>query len=157
EPRPTLNPGQRSLSPTDMYHRARRRDKIGLADMMPLFLAANHLPDKVLEFRIRGATTDQLVQLVFPDREQTSANLAIGSDTDPATVATKGVRDGGYDADFAHSVIETIAPRGLAASVGNFDQSTILAHALENLIQIDDHRRRPEPVFFERHEFNEAH
>src|SRR5215469_16467800 len=124
---------------------------------MALLLSADDSADEVRQLNIGSAAAHELVQIVFPDRKQAGANLAVRGDTNAAAVAAEGMRDGSDDSDLPDAVVEAITPRGFAAAPGNFDQGTILGHARENLIESQHHRRRPDPVFLKRHEFNEAH
>src|SRR5712672_1144347 len=72
-------------------------------------------------------------------------------------MAAEWVRDGGDNADFADAVIENIAARGLAALMGDFYQRFELRHAGDDFIESDDDFGRPDAIFFERHEFDEAY
>src|SRR5579864_788084 len=71
-------------------------------------------------------------------------------------MSAKRMRHRSDDSDLSDAIFKTIAPRGFAAGVGNLDQRAIFTHALKNLIERDNHRRRPNSTLFERHEFDEA-
>jgi hypothetical protein len=62
---------------------------------MPLFLAGDCTIHELHQFVIRGAATNQVVQIVLPERKKASTDLAIGGGSDTAAVATEGLRDGG--------------------------------------------------------------
>src|SRR3954468_10257294 len=71
-------------------------------------------------------------------------------------MSAEGMRDGCDDADLADAVGELEATRGFAALMFDLDQRTELLHLFEDLIERDHHFRRPHPVFFQRHELDEA-
>ena len=93
---------------------------------------------------------------MVPHRKEAGADFAIGGNTNPAAMSAEGMRNRRNDSDFADAVIETIAPRGFAAGVWNFDERPVFAHALENFVERNYSRRRPYTIFFKRHEFDEA-
>src|SRR2546423_4198911 len=72
-------------------------------------------------------------------------------------MATKWVRHGGDNAYFADAVIENIAARGFAALMRDLYQRLELRHAGDDFVERDNDFRRPDAIFFERHEFDEAH
>src|SRR6185312_3842869 len=53
--------------------------------------------------------------------------------------------------------VEAVAAGGFAAGMRNFHQWPVFAHAVQDLIERDHGIGRPDPVFFERHELDEAH
>src|SRR5258708_2576545 len=61
------------------------------------------------------------------------------------------------DSDFANSIVETITPRRFAPSMRNFHQRPILSHAAEDFFKRNNNIGRPDALFLERHELDEAH
>src|SRR3954466_15738438 len=97
------------------------------------------------------------MQVVVPHRKQAGTNLAIRSNADPAAMPTERMRHRGDNPDLSAAISKAVTPRGFATLVRNLNQWPILCHTFKNLIQRDNHFRRPYAVFFERHELNEAH
>src|SRR6185369_14384626 len=91
-------------------------------------------------------------------REETRANLAVGSETDPAAGSTECLSNRRDDADFAHAVgkgIATCCFTGFTRWQRRERQHPI--DALDNLGKGHDNLGGPEAAFFERHELDEAH
>src|SRR5579871_3756026 len=91
----------RAVSAADAAHRALRRHKIRLADMVPLFF----LPHDGLEIRgkflVRLAVAETRAQVVFRDAEQAGADLAVGGQPQAIAMAAERLANGRNQADFA--------------------------------------------------------
>src|SRR5579864_5772322 len=96
------------------------------------------------------------MQVVVPDGKEASANLAVAGDADAAAMPAEGMRDRCDDSDFADAVIEAITAGGLRMGVRNFDERPVLGYARQNFVECHNGRGRPDAVFFERHELDEA-
>src|SRR5256885_10887031 len=72
-------------------------------------------------------------------------------------MAAKWMRHRSDNSNLANAIVEAVPARGFTALMRNFDQRTISRHAIENFIERHNHFRRPHPVFFEGHEFDETH
>src|SRR5580704_13305951 len=72
-------------------------------------------------------------------------------------MTAKWVRDGRDDPDFPDAVLEDVATGCLTACVTNFAQRHKLSHAAHDFGERDHDLWRPHAVFFQRHEFDEAH
>src|SRR5262245_58333128 len=140
-----------------MHHRPRRGDEIRLADVMPFFFSLHNTANEVSKLVVRRTTSHQLVQIVVPYRKEAGANFAVRSNADAAAMPAERMRDGRNDSEFADAVIKAIAARGFALSMPNLYKRAIFGHAMENLIKSDHCFRSPDTVFFEWHEFDEAH
>src|SRR5271165_5797920 len=125
--------------------------------MVTLFFSRHYAADKFSQVIVRSPATHQLMQIVVPDREQASANLSVGSDSNPAAVSAEWMRHWRNDADFSNSIVEAIPPRRFAAPVRNLNQRPIFPHSLQDFIERNHDVRRPDPVLFKRHELDEAH
>src|SRR5581483_759025 len=121
----------------DVNHGTGGGHEVRLADVVTSFLAIHDLVDKFNQFGIRGSPDHQLVQIVIPRGEQTSANLAIGSDADPAAVSAEGVRDRSDDPDFANTIFEKVTAGGLAPAVHDLLERKIFGHAAHDFVQGD--------------------
>ena len=72
-------------------------------------------------------------------------------------MSAEGMRNRSDDADFADAVVEGVAARGFAALRGQCRAAGMkFAMLLKDLIERDDDVRRPDAIFFQRHEFDEA-
>src|SRR5208337_1564455 len=58
--------------------------------------------------------------------------------------------------DLADAIVEDVAARGFAASVADFAQRHELGHAAHDLVERNHDLRRPNAIFFQRHELDEA-
>src|SRR5271165_1507356 len=104
-------------SAPDMHHRAGRRYKARLADMVACFLVINGLANEIGEFVIAGAVLHSRGEIVLAHREQAGANLAVGGDAHAAAMPAERMRNGSNNADFADAILEDIAARRLAAGL----------------------------------------
>src|SRR3954467_364189 len=93
---------------------------------------------------------------MIEDGEEAGAYLPVGGDAHPAAMSAEGMRNRRDDADLTDAVIEPKAARRFAALMFDFDQRPELLHLAENLVKRDHDFRRPHPVFFQRHELDEA-
>src|SRR5580765_1346770 len=66
------------------------------------------------------------------------------------------MRHGRNDANLTQAIIEGITPRRLTGLVGKLADGTESVQLFQNFIHGDDDVRRPDAVFFQRHEFDEA-
>src|SRR5581483_4753233 len=123
---------------------------------MPFLFPADDAANKLGQFVILGAPSHQAMQIMVPDREQTGSDLPVRGDADAAAMPAERMRNRRDDPDFPHTVIEPVPARSLAAGMWNLVQRTVLGHALEDFVQGDHHRGRPDAVFLERHELDEA-
>jgi hypothetical protein len=151
-----VSPGPSRL-PTDMHHRPGCRYKSRLANVMPLFLAADCNVNKLRQFNVRGAATHQSAQIMVPDRKEASTDLAIGGDPDPAAMPAEGMGNRCNDSDFADPIFKSVTPGRFTAFAWNLDEAAVRCHALQDLVQRNHDIRCPDASFFERHEFDEAH
>src|ERR1019366_2449296 len=103
-----------------MHHRSRRGDESRLADMVALFFVLDGAKDELDHLFVAATRLHQGSQVVFADREQAGANLAIRGNTNAAAVAAKRMRHRSNDADLANAVLKDIAARGLAVRVTDF-------------------------------------
>src|SRR2546423_1667300 len=94
---------------------------------------------------------------MIPNRKKTSTNLSVGCNSNAAAVSAKRMRNRRDDSDLSDAIVEAITPRGLAAFMRNFYQWPVFRHAMKDFIQSYDRLRRPDPIFLQRHKFNEAH
>src|SRR6202041_1494651 len=109
------------------------------------------------EIVIRSATRQNAIEVMIEVGKEAGANLAVGRETDTAAGTAKSLRYGGDDADFPHTIVESVAARGFTGVVGG--QSHQRAKAVElvdHLLQRNDYFRGPQAVFFERHELDKA-
>src|SRR6202140_1944119 len=67
------------------------------------------------------------------------------------------MRHGSDNSNLDDAIREAIPPRCFALSVGNLLERHKLSHARKNFIQGDYDYWRPNAIFFERHELDEAH
>src|ERR1017187_9122223 len=93
---------------------------------------------------------------MFAYGEQAGANLAVGRHPDAAAVSAKRLRNGGDYADLADTIFKAVAAGGFTAPVFNFLQRHELGHATHDLVQGDYNFRRPDAVFFQRHELDKS-
>src|SRR5271157_578596 len=68
----------------------------------------------------------------------------------------EGMRYGRDNTDLADAIVEDITARGFAAGVADFAQRHEFSHAAHDLVERDHDLRRPDAVFFQRHELDEA-
>src|SRR5262249_26079278 len=141
----------------NMHHRPRRGHKIRLADVVALFFSFDDRADEFFQIFIGCATPHELVQVVVPNREEASSDFAIGSDANAAAMPTKRMRHRRNDSNFSDAIVEFESARRLTLRMRDFDQRTILGHALKNFLERNDGFRGPNSVFFEWHEFDKAH
>src|SRR5262249_40868786 len=71
-------------------------------------------------------------------------------------MTAEGMRDRRNDSDLAYSVLKTIPARSFAAGVRDFSQRDVLRHAAQNFVESNHYVRRPDSIFFQRHEFDKA-
>jgi len=107
---------------TDVHHRSGWRHKASLSDVMPLFLAADCVTDKVHQFVVRCTAAHESVQIMVPDRKKARADLSVGSDPNTAAVAAEWSRDGRNDSDLPDTIFEHIASRCFTRCAGHLDQ-----------------------------------
>src|SRR5438477_4853022 len=100
--------------PPDMHHRPRRRHKIRLANMVTLFLPSDNAANECNQLLVRSTPEHQFVQIVIPNGKKTSPNLAIGSNSNTATVSAKRMRNRRNDSNLADTIVKAITPRSLA-------------------------------------------
>src|SRR5262249_916158 len=115
-----------------------------------------HIANEFNQLFVRRPTAHEFMEIVIPDGEQAGANLSVGGDSDAAAVTAEGMRNRRDDSDLADAVVEMVAARGLAPSVREIDQGPVLSHARNDLLERNHDRRRPGPVFLQRHELNET-
>src|SRR5579859_538736 len=140
-----------------MHHRPRCRNKIRLPDVMARFLFADHVADEPDEFVVRSAAAHKFMQVMVPYRKQAGANLAVGGNANAAAMPAEGMRYRSNNSDLANAVVKAITAGGLTVLMRDFDQRPVLRHALENFVECHYYSRCPHPIFFERHELDEAH
>src|ERR1041385_1055983 len=124
---------------------------------MAFFFFLHYFADKLGHVFIGSPASNQALEIAVPYGKQTGADFSVRGDADAATVSAEGMRDRGDDSDFSDSVVETVAARGFTASVRDFHQWAVFGHAMEDFIERYDCLRRPDAVFFEWHELDEAH
>src|SRR5664280_3651195 len=139
-----------------MYHRSRCGNKARFTDVVALLLVLDGVKDELDHLLVATSPRHQTIQVVFADREQAGADLAIRGDANAAAMSAEGVRHRRNDADLADAVLEDIAAGGLAVRVADFAQRHELGHAAHDLVEGHDDLRRPDAAFFQRHEFDEA-
>jgi hypothetical protein len=141
-----------------MDHGARGFEEAGLADVVARFLLLYGSQDEFAQLFVGGAAAHFSAEIVFEIRKEAGADLAVGGEADAAARSAEGLGDGGDDADLAYSVGEAIAAGGFAGGVGcERTQGMDGVQTGDDFAQGNDHFRGPEAVFFERHEFDEAH
>src|SRR6202162_2874791 len=140
-----------------MHHRPGWRYESGFPNVMPLFLAADCIVDKLHQFAVRGAAIHQSAQIMVPDRKEASTDLAIGGDPDPAAMPAEGMGHRCNDADFADPIVESVTSGRFTGFARNLDKAAERCHALQDLVQRDHDTGCPDASLFERHEFDEAH
>src|ERR1035441_2766734 len=105
-----------------MHHRPRRRHEAGFADVVALLLVLDGVKDELDHVFVAGSPRHQASQIVFADREQAGANLAVRGKPNAAAMAAKRTRNRCDDPDLADAVLEDIAAGGLAAHMFNLAQ-----------------------------------
>ncbi len=140
-----------------MHHGAGGLEELGFADVMAGLFLLDGADDVLAEFGVCGAGFHAGVEIVLGLREEAGADFAVGGEADPAAGAAEGVGDGSYDAEFGWVVGEGVAT-GCFAGVLRLEREDGVdgGDAGEDFALADDNFRRPEAVFFERHEFDEA-
>src|ERR1035437_5173814 len=118
-----------------MYHRSRRRHEARFADVVTLFLVLDGVKDELDHLLVATSPRHQTSQVVFADREQAGADLAIRGDANAAAVAAKRMRNRRDNADLADAVLEEIAAGGLAAHMSNLAQRHEFGHAPHDLVE----------------------
>src|SRR5579863_5324064 len=93
-------------STADMHHGSRRLEEARFADMMACLLALNGFENVGTEFRIAGSGPQAPIKIVLHLREETGANLAVGSESKPAASAAERLSDRRDDADLAHAILK---------------------------------------------------
>src|SRR3954452_20371816 len=89
--------------------------------------------------------------------KKAGTNFAVRGEPDARAVSAERMRDRSDNADFTFAIVESIAPRSFAKFIGELAHGTKLVELFQNFIHWDNYVRRPDAVFFERHEFDKAH
>src|ERR1017187_7306254 len=100
-------------SSADATHRARGRNEVWLANVMPGFLAQDDRFEPLAYFIVGIAISKQRAQIVLGHAEQAGADFAVGGEPDAIAMAAKRFAHRRDDADFAATVGERPAPGSL--------------------------------------------
>src|ERR1700730_18191536 len=120
--------------------------------MVTRLLGFDCLLDEGDEIVIRSATRQNSIKVMVEVGKEAGANLAVGRETDTAAGTAKSLRYGGDDANFPHTIVEGVAPRGFPGIVGREgDERAKAVEFLDDLGQRDHGFRGPQAVLFERH------
>ncbi len=148
---------EQAQSAPDVDHTTGWLQESWLTNMMASFFPFHNLPNARQQLHILFTTLQRTREIVVSLREKTGANLAVRSKPYTAAVAAKGMRHRRNNADLSTTVIEGITPcRFRELSRRQRNQGSHPVQSFNNLIQANDHFRRPDAVFFQRHELNEA-
>src|SRR5579862_3504 len=107
---------------SDMHHGPRGGNKIGFADMMAFFFLLDHATNEFPQFVVGSPAAHLAVEVMVPNRKQAGADFAVGCNANAAAMSAERMRHRRDDSNFPNAVFETVAPRGLAAGVWNFNQ-----------------------------------
>src|SRR5271157_6586468 len=98
----------------DVHHGAIRLNKIGLINTVAGLFLVNRIDEKSLNIAVHRSIANQMPHVILFHREQTSTQLAVGGQANPAALPAKGDGNRRNNPNFALSIREAITQSGFA-------------------------------------------